>query len=120
MERICEKRRRDGLPAIAIEWGAVGDVGLVADMQENNEELEIAGTLLQKISNCLQCMDQFLKQDDPIVSSMVVAEKRGTAGAGGNVIEAVVNILGTTKSAFCNINFTDPIFFLQASEMLRQ
>lgn len=26
MERICEKRKSDGLPALAIEWGAVGDV----------------------------------------------------------------------------------------------
>lgn len=27
MERICERRRSDGLPALAIEWGAVADVG---------------------------------------------------------------------------------------------
>lgn len=26
MERICEKRRKDGLPALAIQWGAIGDV----------------------------------------------------------------------------------------------
>ena len=26
MERICEKRKRDGLPAVAIQWGAIGDV----------------------------------------------------------------------------------------------
>lgn len=26
MERICEKRKLDGLPAVAIQWGAIGDV----------------------------------------------------------------------------------------------
>ena len=26
MERICEYRKREGLPAVAIQWGAVGDV----------------------------------------------------------------------------------------------
>lgn len=26
MERICEKRRSDGLPGLAIQWGAIGDV----------------------------------------------------------------------------------------------
>lgn len=26
MERICEQRRNDGLPAVAIQWGVIGDV----------------------------------------------------------------------------------------------
>lgn len=26
MEAICEERRKDGLPAIAIQWAIVGDV----------------------------------------------------------------------------------------------
>lgn len=26
MERICEKRKREGYPALAIQWGAIGDV----------------------------------------------------------------------------------------------
>lgn len=98
MERICEKRQKDGYPAIAIEWGAIGEVGLVAEMQDNHGELEIGGTLQQRISSCLRVMDQFLRQPDPIVSSMVVAEKRSNVGAGGNVIEAVVNILGKIQS----------------------
>jgi fatty acid synthase len=41
MERICEARVRDGLPGLAIQWGAVGDVGLVADMQEDDVEVVI-------------------------------------------------------------------------------
>lgn len=26
MERICEKRKTDGYPALVVQWGAVGDV----------------------------------------------------------------------------------------------
>jgi fatty acid synthase len=28
MERICESRKRDGFPALAIQWGVIGDVRL--------------------------------------------------------------------------------------------
>ena len=45
MERICEARVREGFPGLAIQWGAVGDVGLVADMQEDKVEIVI-GVLL--------------------------------------------------------------------------
>lgn len=94
MERICEKRKDDGYPALAIQWGAVGDVGLVAEMQESNTELVIGGTLQQKITNCLSVLDTFLRQDYPIVSSMVVAEKRSGSGQFVNAIDAVAQILG--------------------------
>lgn len=69
----------------------------MAEMQENHIELEIAGTLQQRISSCLSVLDKFLEQPDPIVSSMVVAEKRALAGAAGNIIDAVANILGKTS-----------------------
>jgi fatty acid synthase len=36
MERIVERRRADGLPAIAVEWGAIGDVGLIMTMGNND------------------------------------------------------------------------------------
>lgn len=29
MERICEDRVKSGLPGLAIQWGAIGDVGLI-------------------------------------------------------------------------------------------
>ncbi|XP_071652383.1 LOW QUALITY PROTEIN: fatty acid synthase-like [Temnothorax longispinosus] len=63
MERICEKRMEEGLHGLAIQWGAVGDVGLVADMQEENKELVIGGTLQQRISSCLKTLEIFLLQD---------------------------------------------------------
>ncbi|KAK0166755.1 hypothetical protein PV327_004244 [Microctonus hyperodae] len=93
MERICEKRVAEGFPALAIQWGAIGDVGLVADMQDKNQELVIGGTLQQKISSCLQELDGFLTQDSPIVSSMVVAEKKIGGSGSLNIVETVQNIM---------------------------
>jgi len=83
----------EGLPGLAIQWGAVGDVGLVADMQEEDKELIIGGTLQQKITCCLDELDKFLLQSRPIVSSMVVAEKKVESLGLGSLIETVANIL---------------------------
>lgn len=94
MERICERRAAEGLPGLAVQWGAIGDVGLVADMQEDNKELVIGGTLQQRISSCLQELDGFLRQDSPIVSSMVVAEKRAGGSGVLNIVDTVLNIMG--------------------------
>ncbi|KAJ3619939.1 hypothetical protein MTP99_003942 [Tenebrio molitor] len=91
MERICERRKRDGFPALAIQWGAIGDVGLVAKMQKENKELVIGGTLQQSISSCLEVLDRFLKQDNTIVSSMLVAEKRNRSHGATSAVEAVAN-----------------------------
>ncbi|KAK0075162.1 hypothetical protein PV326_011833, partial [Microctonus aethiopoides] len=93
MERICEKRVADGFPALAIQWGAIGDVGLVADMQDNNEELIIGGTLQQKISSCLRELNHLLTQESPIVGSMVVADKKVGGLNSLNVVDTVLNIM---------------------------
>lgn len=63
-------------------------------MQELQTEIEIGGTLQQRVESCLSVMDTFLKQDAPVVSSIVVAEKRGGAGGADNIVDAVKNILG--------------------------
>jgi len=95
MERICEIRHSEGLPALAVEWGAVGEVGLVADMAEDNQEVVIGGTLQQKIGNCLEILDGLLTQKNhPIVSSMVVAEKRASNSDAGTIVDTVINIIG--------------------------
>lgn len=52
MERICEARKADNLPALAIEWGAIGEVGLVADMAEDNLEVVI-GMIMHNIPEAL-------------------------------------------------------------------
>lgn len=99
MERVCEKRAKDGLPGLAIQWGAIGDVGLVAIMQEEDKELVIGGTLQQKISSCLNELDAFLLQNRPVVSSMIVAEKKVESSRFDNMMETVANILSKYSHA---------------------
>uniref|UniRef100_H2MEE3 Fatty acid synthase n=1 Tax=Oryzias latipes TaxID=8090 RepID=H2MEE3_ORYLA len=70
MERVCEKRRFDGLPALAVQWGAIGDVGVVLETMGSNDTV-IGGTLPQRITSCLEVLDQFLCQQQPVMSSFV-------------------------------------------------
>ncbi|EFN64609.1 Fatty acid synthase [Camponotus floridanus] len=75
------------------EWSAIDDVGSVADMQEDDKELVIGGTSQQKIFSCLDTLEVFLLQDRPIVSSIVIAEKKKDSNKATNPFEAVVNIM---------------------------
>ena len=96
MERICEDRQASGLPGVAIQWGAIGDVGLVLETMGDNETV-VGGTLPQRMSSCLATMDNFLQQPHPVLASMVLAEKRrggGDAGSQVGLLDAVGNILG--------------------------
>jgi len=67
LERICESRRKDGFHGLAIQWGPIGDVGLLAD----NEISSLAGIVKQRILSCLDVLDQFLQSPLPILSSVV-------------------------------------------------
>jgi fatty acid synthase len=40
MERICEARTRDGLSGLAVQWGPVGDVGIMAQQEEEQPKLQ--------------------------------------------------------------------------------
>jgi fatty acid synthase len=93
MERVCEKRAKEGLPGLAIQWGAIGDVGFVVNMQEDNKELVICGTLQQKISSCLVELEKFLLQNRPIVSSMIVSGKKMRFIGYDDMVETVANIM---------------------------
>ena len=106
MEKIIEQRHDLGLPAKAIQWGAVGEVGLVADMQEDFLDMEIGGTLQQRISSCLEELDPLLTVDKPLVASMVVAEKKYVSGGKGNILEAIMNIMSIRDEKSLSLNTT--------------
>lgn len=95
MERICEARQAAGLPGVAIQWGAIGDVGLILETMGDNETV-VGGTLPQRMSSCLATIDKFLQQPHPVLASMVLAEKRGGGAETSQVglLDAVGNILG--------------------------
>ncbi|XP_032822786.2 fatty acid synthase [Petromyzon marinus] len=105
MERICEKRRHDGFPGLAVQWGAIGDVGVVLESMGDNETV-IGGTLPQRIGSCLDTLDRFLSQGHPVLSSFVLAERSTAARADQadkkDLVEAVAHILGVRDVSSIN------------------
>lgn len=67
MERIIEHRREDGFPGIAIQWGAIGDVGVILENMGDNNTV-VGGTLPQRMPSCLAALDLFLSWNHPIVA----------------------------------------------------
>ncbi|KAK8766016.1 hypothetical protein V5799_007197, partial [Amblyomma americanum] len=72
MERICERRSADGLPGLAIQWGVIGDVGVLH--RTKGADMTLAGYAPQRISSCLNVLDRFLNQGQPVVRSVVKAD----------------------------------------------
>ncbi|NXR31789.1 FAS synthase, partial [Zosterops hypoxanthus] len=104
MERICEQRRHDGLPGLAIQWGAIGDVGILMKTM-GNKDIVVGGTLPQQMSSCLEVLDVFLNQPHPVMSSFVLAEKVSAKAEGGSqrdLVEAVAHILGVRDVSSLN------------------
>ncbi|XP_053996082.1 fatty acid synthase [Hylaeus anthracinus] len=108
MERIIEYRQSNGLPGLAIQWGAIGDVGLVIEALHGGNETEVGGTLPQRISSVLETMDTFLQQPHPVLSSFVLADKRKLSDNTNKVsiVQAVANILGIKKLDSINTSVT--------------
>ncbi|XP_065214304.1 fatty acid synthase-like [Planococcus citri] len=105
MERICEQRNLENLSALVIQWGAIGEVGVVADFAEDNLNIVIGGTLQQNVRSCLDSLNLFMKQSNPIVSSIIVAEKRH---ADSDIINTIANILGIKDLKTISLTWTLP------------
>lgn len=99
MERVCEQRRHDNLPGLAVQWGAIGDVGVVLETMGGNDTV-IGGTLPQRIASCLEVLDRFLCQKQAVMSSFVLAERtvvKSEAGSQKSLVDTVAHILGKNK-----------------------
>ncbi|KAK0397543.1 hypothetical protein QR680_002165 [Steinernema hermaphroditum] len=102
MERMIEHRREDGYPGIAIQWGAIGDVGVILENMGDNNTV-VGGTLPQRMPSCLATLDLFLSWNHPIVSSYIKADL-GTkkANSGGNLLQTIAHILGVNDVSQLN------------------
>ncbi|KAI1292131.1 Fatty acid synthase [Halotydeus destructor] len=94
MERICEARQQQGLPAIAIQWGVIGDVGVVADKMGN--EAIVNGYSAQRMPSCLSALDRFLQSSHAVISSYIRTEKTASTSATKKMdfLGVVAHILG--------------------------
>lgn len=106
MERICERRAADGLPGLAIQWGAIGDVGVLHDTM--GADVVVGGTLPQKISSCMAVMDRFLSQSHPVVSSLVKADLSAKSDGKNkqDLVQSIAHILGVKDPSSLNPNIS--------------
>ena len=97
MERICEERRDCGLHGLAVQWGAIGDVGVVGENMGN--DVVIAGTLPQRMPSCLATLDSILQLKYPVITSFIKSELKIEASDNkGDLIKMIANILGNLYS----------------------
>ena len=86
------------LTGLAIQWGAIGDVGVIYELARGNSDASVCGTLLQPISSCLETLDQFLCQPHAVLTCYVLAEssraKSDTASSSASLRDVVARILG--------------------------
>nr|XP_050029751.1 fatty acid synthase-like [Dermacentor andersoni] len=104
MERVCEHRVADGLPGLAIQWGAVGDVGVVHDIMD---AAAVAGAFAaQRIASCMALMDSFLSQKHPVVSSFVKDDSSPSVGDKDkpDLVRSAAHVLGIKDPSSLNPN----------------
>ncbi|KAF5286044.1 hypothetical protein FQA39_LY16448 [Lamprigera yunnana] len=105
MERMCEKRRSEGIPALAIQWGIIGDVGIVVEKLVTDKRY--FGVLEQGLISCLNTMDEFLTQEQTIVSSSVLDDSNtNTSATTSDLMTQITDILGVTNSKNVSMHST--------------
>ncbi|CAG2166223.1 unnamed protein product [Oppiella nova] len=81
-ERICEKRRRDGLHGLAVQFGPIGDVGVFAN---SGDWLSMTSMRAQRIHSCCDVLDKLLAIKQPIVTSYIIKDGTSTPGLGAEL-----------------------------------
>ena len=63
LDALAYYRRARGLPALAIDWGVIGDVGHVAASREMTDRLERLGLKAMPLSETLDALDKLMSGD---------------------------------------------------------
>ncbi|XP_074599362.1 fatty acid synthase-like [Brevipalpus obovatus] len=92
MESLCERRRKDGLHGLAIQWGFIGDVGFVVEMLGSDVQ-SIRGTQAQRLHSVLATLERILNYPSSTVLSVVRSEGKKLESS-GDIIKSICHILG--------------------------
>jgi fatty acid synthase len=94
MEEICRKRNQLGLPAKAICWGAIGDVGyFLSEASENNS---VGYLKKQPIISCLENVSRLFASQEPVVTSYILnTEEKEQENNGQGMVRVISRIMGT-------------------------
>ncbi|GJQ73817.1 hypothetical protein Trydic_g12861, partial [Trypoxylus dichotomus] len=105
VDRICERRKRDGYPAVAIQWGPIEEVGMFTKTQETVQSVWGYGVIPQRVSSCLNVLNRFLCQKEPVVASTLVSEKK-SGNKANSLFDDVLNIMGITSLKSISMRWT--------------
>ncbi|XP_057669272.1 fatty acid synthase-like [Diorhabda carinulata] len=102
LEKICEKRRMDNLPSLAMQWGPIADVGIIADKFHS---MTIYNLENQRIESCWETLETFMLNKDVVVGVPTVFSTTAQSDKkkGSSPVETVAHVLGI-KSAVKDID----------------
>ncbi|KAI1293571.1 Fatty acid synthase [Halotydeus destructor] len=95
MDSVCVDRVANGYPGLSLQWGVIGDVGIVTETSASNDVV-LLGTTAQRMFSCLDTIDKCLQDGAPIHVSFVNAqEKSGDSSLdNGDILNVVTRLLG--------------------------
>ena len=110
LDALARARRAAGRPALAVQWGAVGDVGFVAEVmlesaRATGKAINFLHLLVpQPIDECLNLLGELLcpRTSPPPVVQVCARTLRGGGAAGGaddgrSLVEVVLDLLGAKE-----------------------
>lgn len=111
MDSVCMRRVRDGLPGLSVQWGVIGDVGLVADLHSGHSgtdssgsmtkqatsEVVLLGSASQRVHSVFETLDRIINYSSiGCIASLVrptTSLKSGKEGS-ADLIKIISNIIG--------------------------
>jgi hypothetical protein len=96
LERLCERRVTQGLPATAIQWGPIGDVGFVA-REGMRDAFSHLGMKTMSILTVLETLDPLLTAQEAVTSShtpLQLVPKRSQDSGRRSLLHDVLQIMG--------------------------
>ena len=93
IDAICEKRRKEGLHGLSIQWGIIGDVGLVMNKGGYNGKVMLS-TTTQRIESCIATLDKFIQMKESVVISFVKSRELIGSGDDGDLMKLLNRVVG--------------------------
>ena len=93
IDSICEKRRKDGLHGLSIQWGLIGDVGILLEKGGYNGS-NLLSTTTQRIDSCLATLDNLIQSDESVILSYVKSRESDSCQDEGDLVKLFNRVLG--------------------------
>jgi len=93
MEEVCRQRRSEGLTGLAIQWGAIDNVGYLSN--ESNKLNTNLTILPQNINNCLSTLEKIINNPEPVVTSYLLNTKQeNNNNINKTIAERIAGVMG--------------------------